>query len=86
MTLLIEVAPETEAELQAEATRRGLSVSQVAGEMLDDMLQDKEDAEDARRILAETEPEEWRTLDELRAALKVNTSQVNTSQINNGQA
>ena len=75
MALLVEVAPETEAQLHEEAARRGLPVSQVAGEMLDDMLQDKEDAQEARRILAETKPEEWRTLDELRAALNINSGQ-----------
>lgn len=75
MTLTIEVAPETEAQLQEEAARLGVPVEQLVSEMIDDLLQDKEDAEDARRILAETKPEEWRSLDELRAAIRPSNGQ-----------
>ena len=69
MTLTVEVAPETEAALQEEAARRGVAASQIAGELLDDLLQDKADSEDARRILATSDPAQRRTLDELRQAL-----------------
>jgi len=53
MTLTIEVAPETQAWLEAEAARLGLSLGQLAGDMLDDALQDIEDVEEARRVLAD---------------------------------
>jgi hypothetical protein len=65
---VIEVAPETKALLQEEAARRELSLAQVIGEMLDDLAQDKEDAEEAQRILAGGDLSDCKTLDDLRKA------------------
>ena len=79
MTLTIEVAPETENWLQREASRRAVTVEQIAGEMLEEMKaalleseaqQNHEDVADARRILSESKPEEWRTLSDLRNELR----------------
>lgn len=79
MTLTIEIAPETQSWLQSEASRRFVTVEQIAGEMLEEMKaalladeaqQDREDLADARRIVAETTPDEWRTLDELRHEIR----------------
>ncbi len=50
MTLTIEV--EREGRLREEARRRGVQAEQLAGEMLDDLLQDLEDGEEARHRLA----------------------------------
>ncbi len=77
MTLTIEVAPETETQLKEEAARRGLPVAQVAGEMLDDLLQDKEDAEEARRILAETRPEEYIPWEQVKAEMQADRAPSN---------
>ncbi len=47
MDLTIEV--ERESWLREEARRCGVQAEQLAGEMLDDLLQDLEDGEEARR-------------------------------------
>lgn len=82
MTLTIEVAPETQSWLQSEASRRGTSAERIASEMLDELKatllenqaqEDREDIADARRILAESKPNEWRTLDDLRHELRKTT-------------
>jgi hypothetical protein len=74
MTLTIEVAPDRQAVLQEEAARRGLSAEQLAGEMLDDslqdLLQDAEDIEEARYRLANPDPRPNRTLADLRAHIE----------------
>jgi hypothetical protein len=64
----IEVAPETEAQLQAEAARRGLPLARIIGELLDDLIQDREDAQDAQCILAGGDLSDCYTLDDLRKA------------------
>jgi len=69
MTITIEVAPETEARLQQEASRRGVPIEHVAGEMLDDLLQDIEDAHEAQAILAGGDLSDCYTLNDLRRAL-----------------
>ena len=69
MTLIIEVAPERQTLLDEEAARRGVSPAELAGALLDEMLEDLEDVAEARRRLAQTKPEEYRTLDDLRKAL-----------------
>lgn len=53
MTLTVEVAPEIKAWLEQEAARRGVPLYQLASEMLEDALQDLQDVEEARRILAD---------------------------------
>lgn len=58
MTLTIEV--ERESRLREEARRRGVPAEQLAGAMLDELLQDLEqdaaDVEEARRRVAEDGP------------------------------
>ncbi len=73
MTLQIEVAPEIESALHTEAARRGVTAQALAGaalgEWLQEAVEDLADAEDARRILAASDPSQRRTLDDLRRAL-----------------
>lgn len=44
---VIEVAPETKAQLQEAAAQRGISLSQIIGEILDRQVQGQEDVEEA---------------------------------------
>ena len=53
---VIEVAPETAAQLQEEAARRELPLGQVIGELLDALVQDRGDTEEAARILTDGGP------------------------------
>ena len=70
MTFVIEVTPELERAFADEAARRGVAAPELANEVLTDWLEDQQDAEDARRILKNTDPNKWRTLDDLRQALR----------------
>lgn len=70
MTFTIETTPASEALLQQVAKERGLSVEQLAKVLWEEMMEDLEDAAQAERILANTNPAEWRSLDELRQAVR----------------
>lgn len=72
MTLLLDMPPETEAILRQEAQQRGLTVERYVVELVEDTILDREDAAEARQIKAATKPEEWRSLDDLRAAIRGN--------------
>lgn len=73
MTLTLELGPDLERVLEAEALRAGVPMPQYARQMLAEALseqqQDLEDVEEARQILASSEPSQRRTLDDLRKAL-----------------
>ncbi len=71
------MAPETEAQLQEAAARRGLPVAQFVGELVGDFLQDAEDVEEARRILAETRPEEYIPWEQVKAEMQADRAQSN---------
>lgn len=68
MTFTIDTTPETEALLQQEAVRRGASLEEVARTIFAEALEDLEDVADARNALSASNPQEWRSLDELRSA------------------
>jgi len=70
MTFTIETTPEREMLLKQEAARRGLSVDELAKILWDELLEDLEDAASAERVLANTNPNQWRSLDELRKAVR----------------
>ena len=70
MTLTLETTPEREVLLKREAARRGLSAAEFAQSLLDEMLEDLEDDARAAHILENTDPSEWRSLDELRRAVR----------------
>ncbi len=53
MTLQIEVAPETEAWLQAQAAATGQAPEAMAARLFSELIEDLQDAEEARRALAE---------------------------------
>jgi hypothetical protein len=53
MTLQIEVAPETEAWLQARAAATGQPLESLAGQLFAELIEDLQDIEEARRALAE---------------------------------
>lgn len=72
MTLTIELSPEREQALREAAARKGVPVAELASALfhgaLQDLEQDRIDGEEAMRILANSNPEERRTLDDLRQA------------------
>ncbi len=73
MTLTLELPPDLERFLEAEALRAGVPAPQFAQRMLAEALseqqQDLEDAEEARRILAETKPEDYVSWEQVKAEL-----------------
>jgi uncharacterized protein (DUF1778 family) len=69
MTLTLEIAPEIEAALSQAAQASGQSLSDYAAELLAQAAEDAQDIADADRIMAESDPSTWRTLDELRTAI-----------------
>ncbi len=77
--MTLEIAPELEARLEEKASARGLTKEEFAVHALRRLtlteeeleeLEDEEDAAEADHILATTDPSQWRTLDELRAAIR----------------
>ncbi len=74
MTLTIELSPEKEQALQAAAASQGVALPQLVDTLLEEALrdfeQDKADGEEAMQILANSDPKERRTLDELRQAIR----------------
>ena len=70
MTLTIELTPEAESALQTAAAQKGVSAPQFAVDLLMTALEDWEDGIEATQILAQSDPEKRRTLDELRQAIR----------------
>jgi hypothetical protein len=70
MSLVLETTPELDARLEKEAERRGVSVDALVNLLMDEMLEDMEDAADAQAIIHNTNPDEWRSLDDLRKAVR----------------
>ena len=70
MTLTIEATRKHTAILEQEAQRRGQSVEFIANELFLEIVEDLEDAADANRILRETDPSTWHSLDELRKVVR----------------
>ena len=75
MTVTIEVQPELAARWQEIAQREGRPLETLLAEAMEERaaLLDDEDAEDlqeARRVLAQTDRSDFRTLAELREAMK----------------
>lgn len=66
----IQIAPELETELQNAAAREGVSLDEIAARALAEWLEDARDIALAEERLATTDPSQWRTLDELRAAVR----------------
>ncbi|MBW3636376.1 MAG: hypothetical protein KY445_07920 [Armatimonadetes bacterium] len=78
MTLTLELSPQTETRLRAIAAAKGATVEAVALKRLDvsllseeelEALEDELDIAAARRAREENDPAEYKTLDDLRAAL-----------------
>lgn len=73
MTLTLELGPDLERVLEAEALRAGVPVPQFARQMLAEALseqqQDLEDVGEAQRVLASSDPSQRRSLDDLRKVL-----------------
>ncbi len=78
MTITLELPPDVERALQTEAAHHGISASQLAQQLIAETLsarerveaeQDLEDAAEARRILAETKPEDWIPWEQLKAEI-----------------
>jgi hypothetical protein len=69
MTLTFTIKPEIATALEVEAKRAGQSVQEYAAELFAEAIEDVLDAAEADCIMANTDPSEWRSLDELRAAI-----------------
>lgn len=74
MTLTLNLPPESASRLHEEALRLGLSEEAAASALLDRLLaemesEDRQDVEDAKRILAEENMSEYYTLDDFRKAI-----------------
>ena len=78
MIITLELSPDVERALETEAAHYGMSASQLAQQLIAETLstrerieaqQDLEDVEEARRVLAESDPSQRRTLNDLRRAL-----------------
>lgn len=76
--MTIEFTPEQEARFEQKAQERGLSKEEWVRRALHwlaltpeerEELEDEEDAAEAERRLAESDPTQWRTLDDLRRHL-----------------
>jgi hypothetical protein len=70
MTITIEATSSEIQLLEAEAARRGLTSAQLAQELFAEGLEELEADERAARILEATDPKKWRTLDDLRRAVR----------------
>ena len=75
MTLTIEIQPEVERLLRAVARQRGVALEEVVASCLDfspealEELEDELDVAAMQRARLENDPNERKTLDDLRAAL-----------------
>ena len=74
MTLTLNLPPESASRLQEEAQRLGLSEEAAAAALLDRLLAEMEadnrqDLEDAKRILAEEDFSQCHTLDDFRKVI-----------------
>ena len=69
MTLTFKITPEVAAALAEEAKRAGQSVQDYAADIFAEAIEDVLDVAEADRIIVNTDPAEWRSLDELRAAI-----------------
>ena len=58
MTLTLELAPETEAQIAAGAKASGRSVADYAAELLAQAAEDAADIANAERVMAESKPED----------------------------
>jgi hypothetical protein len=67
MTLTLDLTPEAEAALEAEAARTGQSAQDFAAQLFAEALEDAIDLADARRILAESKPEDWIPWEQVKA-------------------
>lgn len=70
ISMSIQIAPELETQLQSAAAREGVSLDEIAARALQEWLEDARDIAVAEERLATTDPSQWRTLDELRAAIR----------------
>jgi len=70
MTLTINPTPRDAVFLQREAKRRGLDVERLAALLFAEAIEDMEDAAEAEAILSRTDSREWRSLDDLRQAVR----------------
>jgi hypothetical protein len=69
MTFAFKIKPEIAGLLEIEAKRAGQSVQDYAAELFAEAIEDALDAAEADHILANSDPSQRRTMDELRAAL-----------------
>ncbi len=79
MTLTLELPLEMQNALEAEAQRVGMSAPQLVRRMVAEALseqQDLEDVEEARRILAETKPEDWVSWEQVKAEMALKSEAV----------
>ncbi len=67
MTLTLDLTPEAEAALEVEAARTGQSAEAYAAQIVAEALDDAIDTADARRILAESKPEDWIPWEQVKA-------------------
>ena len=69
MTFTFKIKPEIAAALEIEAKRTGQSVQDYVAEIFADAIEDVLDAAEADHILANNDPSQRRTMEELRATL-----------------
>ena len=68
----IQLAPELESQLQDVTARQGTTPDEVISRLLSEWLEDQKDIALAEHVLATTDETQWRSLDELRAAVRGN--------------
>ena len=71
MTLELNLTLELKDRVEKEAARLGISVDALTEKLFNEMFEDREDAADAQDIIHKTNPDEWRSLDELRKVVRV---------------
>ncbi|MEO6908469.1 MAG: hypothetical protein ABI210_11320 [Abditibacteriaceae bacterium] len=69
-TLTINPTSRNTAFLKREAKKRGVAVEQLASQLFIEAVEDMEDAVEAESILSKTDSRQWRTLDDLRQAVR----------------
>jgi uncharacterized protein (DUF1778 family) len=71
MTLTLEIAPETEAQIAAGAQASGRSVADYAAELLAQAAEDAADVVDAEQRTASSRAEDWHDWETVKAELSL---------------